>query len=243
LSWNEATLYAAETRRGINSLASNLLLKRLVDRAIRFPVLSSGLCLNDDVRIGQNFAMNLVELAQRIRTLRLDQRLTLEEVAARTGQTRSWLSKVENFRVTPSLPALAEIAGALGISTSKLLEGLDEKPVLVLVKHNERKIVDRNQSPQNTSVYESLAYKRASRSMDPFLITIPPGVAREEALPHPGEEFLFVQSGTVDLEYDNVVHKLATGDSLYFDATVPHRLMNPYKQPAVVLCVFQSPLE
>ncbi len=193
------------------------------------------------VLVGQNTNMNLVELAQRIRTLRLDQRLTLEEVAARTGQTRSWLSKVENFRLTPSLPALAEIARALGVSMSKLLEGLDDRPTLVLVKPGERKIIDRNQSPQNTSVYESLAYKRASRSMDPFLITIPPGVAREEALPHPGEEFLFVQSGSVDLEYDEEIHKLSAGDSLYFDATVPHRLMNPYKKQAVVLCVFHSP--
>ena len=47
--------------------------------------------------------MNLVELAQRIKTIRLERRLTLQEVASRTGLTRSWLSKVENFRVTPSL--------------------------------------------------------------------------------------------------------------------------------------------
>ncbi|MBI1247470.1 cupin domain-containing protein [bacterium] len=184
--------------------------------------------------------MNLVELAERIRSLRLDRRLTLEEVASRTGQTRSWLSKVENFRVTPSLPALAEIARALDISLSKLVEGLDDKPSLTLVRKDDRKVVQRDQSEQNTAVYESLAHRRKARAMDPFLITIPPGVSREEALPHQGEEFLLVHSGPVDFQYDEEVHKLQTGDSLYFDATVPHRLINSYKRPAVVLCVFQS---
>ncbi len=187
--------------------------------------------------------MNLVELAQRIKNLRLDQRLTLEEVASRAGQTRSWLSKVENFRVTPSLPALAEIARALGVPLSKLVEGLDDRPSLVVVRANERKVVARNQSETNTTVYESLAHKHLSRSMDPFLITVPPGVAREEALPHHGEEFLFVQSGSVDFEYDQEKVSLSSGDSIYFDATIPHRLINPHSKPAKVLCVFQNPID
>jgi transcriptional regulator with XRE-family HTH domain len=185
--------------------------------------------------------MNLVELAQRIRNHRLDQRLTLEDVAARAGQTRSWLSKVENFRVTPSLPALGEVAKALGVPLSKLFEGLDDRPAIVIVRANERKQIDRNSSAQNTSVYESLAHKRASRSMDPFLVTIPSGVSREEALPHPGEEFLFVQDGTVQFEYDEQIHSLSAGDSLYFDATIPHRLINTSENSATVLCVFQNP--
>ena len=185
--------------------------------------------------------MNLVELAQRIKTHRLDQRLTLDEVAARAGLTRSWLSKVENFRVTPSLPALGKIGKALGVSVSELVKGLDERPQLVIVRSDERKVVDRDQSPRNKSTYESLAHKRMNRIMDPFLITIPGGVSRETALTHEGEEFLYVQSGSLQFEYDGETVSLRTGDSLYFDATVPHRLINPNKRPAKVLCVFSEP--
>lgn len=184
--------------------------------------------------------MNLSELAQRIRTLRLDRRMTLEEVASQTGLTRSWLSKVENFRVTPSLPALGKIAEALGISVSELVEGLDEKPLLVVVRKSERKEVERDRSNKNTTVYHSLAHKRPNRMMDPFLLKMPPGVAREEALAHSGEEFLTVISGTVDFEYDDEVFKLKSGDSLYFDANVPHRLINSSERVAQVLCVFSE---
>ncbi len=56
--------------------------------------------------------LNLVELATRIKAKRREKNLTIAEVAASAEQTTSWLSKVENFRLTPSLPALARIAVA-----------------------------------------------------------------------------------------------------------------------------------
>jgi len=182
--------------------------------------------------------MNLVELALRIKRLRVQQNLTLEEVAQRSGQTRSWLSKVENFRVTPSLPALGRIAPALGVTMSTLFEGLDQKPKLICVRADERLRVERDR-PHSKIVYESLAHQRAARSMDPFILTVPPGVARKEALAHEGEEFLIVLTGKVDFEYGDKRLALDTGDSLYFDSEEKHRLVNSYEDEARVLCVFQ----
>ncbi|MEZ6091479.1 MAG: XRE family transcriptional regulator [Pirellulaceae bacterium] len=185
--------------------------------------------------------MNLVELAQRIRSYRLDRRMTLEDVSSRSGLTRSWLSKVENFRITPSLPALGQIASALNVTVAELVEGLDEKPILVKVAKSERKIVERDKSKTNTAVYESLAHKRPNRSMDPFQVTIPAGVARDEALSHEGEEFLMVLQGAIEFEFDGEVHSLKQGDCLYFDSHVPHRIINASRREAVVLCVFLEP--
>tara|TARA_A100001391_G_scaffold177744_2_gene141887 strand:- start:556 stop:1110 length:555 start_codon:yes stop_codon:yes gene_type:complete len=184
--------------------------------------------------------MNVVELAQRIRAHRLAQHLTLEEVASQTGLTRSWLSKVENFRVTPSLQALGQIARALGVSVSDLVSGLDEKPTLVSVRKDERQVVQRDNNARNETVYESLAHKRPNRSMDPFLLTVPAETVRDEALSHEGEEFLMLQGGMVDFEYDGNIQTLRAGDCLYFDSNVPHRILNPYKRPATVLCVFSK---
>jgi len=185
--------------------------------------------------------MNLVELAQRIRNQRLDKRLTLDDVAAKSGLTKSWLSKVENFRITPSLPALAQIASALDVTVAALVAGLDERPSLVKVGKDERKVIERDKSKTNTTVYESLAHRRPNRSMDPFLLTVPAGVARNEPLTHDGEEFLFVQQGAIEFEFDGTVHPLRKGDSLYFDSHIPHRIINPHKREAIVLCVFFEP--
>jgi transcriptional regulator with XRE-family HTH domain len=81
-----------------------------------------------DAHLPPSRQINMIELAQRLKRIRIQREYTLEDVASRAGLTRGWLSKVENFRVTPSLPALANIAGVLGVSLSELFEGLDSPP-------------------------------------------------------------------------------------------------------------------
>ncbi|MGB0598723.1 MAG: helix-turn-helix domain-containing protein [Rubripirellula sp.] len=185
--------------------------------------------------------MHLVELAQRNRNHRWDQRLTLEEVAARSGLTHHWLSKVEDFRITPSLPSLGQIASAFGVTVAKLVEGLDEKPQLNKVAKPERKVVEQNRSLLKTTVCESLAHKRLTRSMAPLLLTASSGVARDEALSHEAKNFLMEQRGAINFEFDGKVHSLRNGDSLYFDSHVPHRIINPHMRDATVMCVFFNP--
>jgi transcriptional regulator with XRE-family HTH domain len=183
--------------------------------------------------------MNLVELSQRLKQLRLERGLSLEEVASSAGQTRSWLSKVENFRITPSLSALARVSEVLGTTTSKLLEGLDEKPEIFVTKATDRRIVERDAQNSNIT-YHQLITGRLSRMMNPFLLDIPAGGGRTVARPHEGEEFLMVVKGNVILDYDGEDHVLAEGDSAYFDAETPHRLYNPSPELAQVLCVFHE---
>jgi transcriptional regulator with XRE-family HTH domain len=183
--------------------------------------------------------MNLVELGQKIRALRIERGMTLEDVVSRSGLTRSWLSKVENFRVTPSLQGLAEIARALGVPVARLLEDLDKRPDFVIVKQGDGLRIARDREFSNIS-YESLAHERPDRAMDPFVLTVPAGGGRSKALSHEGEEFLRVLSGRVRFHFGQTEHDLSAGDSLYFDACTPHRLSNPWSKPAQVLCVFHG---
>jgi transcriptional regulator with XRE-family HTH domain len=183
--------------------------------------------------------MNLVELGQKIRALRIERGMTLEDVVSRSGLTRSWLSKVENFRVTPSLQGLMEIARALGVPVARLLDDLDKRPDFVLVRRGEGLQITRDRELSNIG-YESLAHERPDRAMDPFVLTVPVGGGRTKALSHEGEEFLRVLTGRVRFHYGETAHDLAAGDSLYFDAATPHRLSNPWGKPAEVLCVFHG---
>ena len=185
--------------------------------------------------------MNLVELALRVKQLRIERGLTLEQVASEAGLTRGWLSKVENFRVTPSLPALSSMASTLGVSLSELFDGLDERPPLVIVRKGEGEIVSRDEH-ESTYTYEALAHPRPSRRMDPFVLTVPPDAEREMK-DHGGEEFMHVLSGRVLLDYDDETHRLKAGDSAYFDGTRPHRVRNAGKTVARLLLVYDGVAE
>ncbi|MCE9613812.1 MAG: cupin domain-containing protein [Lentisphaerae bacterium] len=184
--------------------------------------------------------LNLVELSQRIKKLRREKGLTLEQVASETGLTRSWLSKVENFRITPSLQALGHIAAVLKVPMSELLSGIDQQPLIALVRRDARKRVERDDSEAQGTVYESLAHSRPTRIMDPFFLSIAPGGGRRNALGHEGEEFLMVLAGEADFHYGEEVYHLSAGDCLYFDARMPHRVANPTCATASVLCVFSE---
>ncbi|MCW1887369.1 cupin domain-containing protein [Luteolibacter flavescens] len=181
--------------------------------------------------------MNLVELASRIKAARMSKGYTLDRVAEISGLGKGLLSKVENFRVTPSLPTLAKICEALGMSLSELFEGLDEKPKLSITRVADRREIERDRD-QSDICYHALAHGRPDRNMDPFVLDVPAGGGRREPMPHEGEEFLIVLKGGVSFEYNGEVHQLKEGDSAYFDAEVDHRVFNPAARDAKVLCVF-----
>ena len=72
--------------------------------------------------------MNLVELASRIKSARLARGYTLDRVAELSGLGKGLLSKVENFRVTPSLPTLARLCEALGLSLDAWWKAVESCP-------------------------------------------------------------------------------------------------------------------
>lgn len=186
--------------------------------------------------------MNLVELAMRLRDARLQRGLTLDEVSERSGLAKGLLSKVENFRVTPTLVTLSKLTEALGLKLSELLDGLDEKPAFSVVRRGERQVIERNRSHPDpahrfNNHYESLVARGADRMMEPFEIRVPAKGGRQEALQHEGEEFLLVLEGEVNFLFGEEIISLKEGDSIYFDAEANHRLFNETEKDARVLSV------
>ncbi len=120
---------------------------------------------------------------------------------------------------------------------SDLLRGLDARPSLVHVRPTERKTVRRD-GAESRFIYHALAHKRPAKLMEPFVVEVPPGNPRAEALGHEGEEFLMVLTGSVDLQYGDERLHLKAGDSVYFDGTVPHRFDNPNPHPIEMLIVY-----
>jgi uncharacterized cupin superfamily protein len=78
--------------------------------------------------------------------------------------------------------------------------------------------------------------------LEPHLVRLPPGGGTGEAYAHPGEEFLYVLQGTIEVVLDEVeIYTVGPGDSLTWPSEVAHRLHNPGDTEARALWVNTPP--
>lgn len=175
-------------------------------------------------------------LGPRVRGLRETIGLSLRELAARTGVSAPMLSQVERGETSPTLTVAARIASGLGLSLSGLLR-LDETPHVVVVRRRDRRRTDRD-----GHAFEELSPARPGLRAGVTLHTLAPGTAtggaEDPPIHEPGsQEVAVVESGTVVLVMDERRFTLRTGDSVSFDADLPHRFENPGRSEARFLAV------
>jgi transcriptional regulator with XRE-family HTH domain len=177
---------------------------------------------------------------KRTQTLRQAHGLSVAELADRAGCQAEMIDELERGNLAPSLAPLSRIARALGVRVGTLLDDVDV-PGPVVTRQGEYRLVTRY---AGTGVgcmeYYGLAAGKATRHMDPFVIVVPPG-DRHPASTHEGEEFLFVMEGEIELEYGKERYTLRSGESIYYDSIVSHRVTALGPQPARVLSVVYTP--
>lgn len=168
--------------------------------------------------------MNLLELSQTIRRVRLAQKMTVELLAKRSGFSKGFISQVENFRVTPSLKALEKIAAALGVAIGDLFAGPDSGEEFSFCRWTEGEELQRDDSARYGIRYLALAYRQPGRKMDPFILEYTPAAPRQ-LLRHDAEEFFTVLEGAVEYAVcdDRTTRRMVAGETVYLKANIPHR--------------------
>ena len=179
-------------------------------------------------------------MGQKIRQLRLDNRLTLEEAAERAGCTPGFLSQVERNQAVPSISMLYSIAQALGVQVTHFFPRVTSGPKVVRADARE---VFRFEG--SFIVYSLLSTNFPDRKLETLLVQINPvdgALPADEFRSHPGEEFAYVLQGTLRLWIGDAIYDLNPGDSVHFKSTVKHRLENPGDDPMVALWVLTPPV-
>ena len=77
--------------------------------------------------------------------------------------------------------------------------------------------------------------------MEPLLVVLQPHSELEEDKPHTGEEFGFLISGRLNLYLGDKVYHIRAGESFYYQAAAPHRIVNPGNRPAKLIWVSSPP--
>jgi len=187
-----------------------------------------------------------VEVGKRIRELREDTGLTLQELAQRTGYSSALLSQFENHMVSPPLGALIKLSRALDIDVGDFFGEVSDQN-FVLVRNDEREIVSRVASREGVNLgytYEALGFGVKDHHMEPFVVTLEPVPIREKHLSvHEGEEFIYVLDGKMKIRLGDYTDTLDPGDSIYFKCTTPHHVTCAEGEPAKILAVMYTGLE
>jgi transcriptional regulator with XRE-family HTH domain len=183
--------------------------------------------------------MDELKIAKKIRDIRIQNKLTLQEVASRTGFTKSYISMVELGKKSPPIASLIKIAKALNVDIADFFEKKKPEDNFILVRKGERKVVVRDGTIFGYR-YESIAPTKRRKKMEPFIITLPSKCRDGDLFDHEGEELFYVLEGRTNFIYGDKKYLLKEGDCVYFDSSIPHRGEGVGKKPAKVLVVIYS---
>jgi transcriptional regulator with XRE-family HTH domain len=160
----------------------------------------------------------------RIRTLRLKKKMGLVELGTHTGLSPALLSKIERGLMFPTLPTLLRVALVFSVGLDFFFAGSRDKPLVAVVRKKDRVALPERPGTGDVAYrFESLDFTATERRFNAYLAEFFP-VADDAMRPHhhPGVEFIHTLHGTLGVHMNGDVHRLAAGDSIYFDATQPH---------------------
>ncbi len=174
----------------------------------------------------------LSKLGDDMRALRKAQNMTLADLAATSGKSISFLSKIERGLAQPSVTALQEIADALSVPAGWFFD--TDGPVSAqersyIVRADRRRKL--SFSKLSDTSYMGLEDHLLSASLDSNLALgistyQPGGHSGDDLSANDGDEAGLVLKGTIELTIGQEVFTLKPGDSFSFSAAVPHRYEN-----------------
>lgn len=163
--------------------------------------------------------MDLATIGARLRALRRERGWRLEDLAERTGLSKAYLSRLESGERQPSLTALFGVAKAYGVSFSALFEPGPEAQNLAVVRAEEDRV-----QRGNGLLYSKLSNGDMTFNLRPLRVVVPAEREGDTLYQHEGEQWLYVLSGRLCLEFADEEIVLGPGDAAHFDADNPHTL-------------------
>ena len=172
-------------------------------------------------------------VGQKIHALRLKSGLSLRALAERSGLNVNTLSLVENGKSSPSVSTLHQLALALDAPIASFFESEPEQVRVVFTAADQR--------PRAAFIHtqmENLGKDLVGNAVQPFVVSLDPGAGSgDRMIVHTGHEFVYCLSGCVDYRIDARDYCLQPGDSLVFEAHLPHCWKNNRDAPAQILLV------
>jgi transcriptional regulator with XRE-family HTH domain len=177
----------------------------------------------------------LVNVGQRLRDLRNECGLSIRALAEKSQLNVNTLSMIENGKTSPSVATLQQLAFALETPITSFFETGAPKNNFAYHKASQRP-----KAAFAHGTLEDLGAGMINRGSEPFLVALDPHAeSGPNPIVHTGREFVFCLEGQLAYTIEDQVFLLEPGDSLLFEAHLPHRWQNVGATPSrslLVLC-------
>ena len=181
------------------------------------------------------------EIGRRIKSLRNEKGMSLDELSKMTGFEVEILQKIENDKIQPQLGTVIKLSKALDAAFGRIVSGVGDR-LFSITRNNERKVVARSTShkgQRRAYTYMSLAPEVKGRHMEALFVQLEED-PEEEISVHEGEEFIFVLDGTVKMKIGRDEFELETGDSVYYLSTTPHHISAKTGKATILAVLYEG---
>lgn len=177
-----------------------------------------------------------VLVGRRLRELRNKQGLSLRALADRSGLNINTLCLVENGKSSPSVSTLQQLAIALDVPIAIFFESEPIEKRVVFTPADQRP-----QASFGRTLLQNLGKDLAGNIVQPFAVTMNPGTGSgERMIVHTGHEFVYGLAGCIHYRIEETDYIVKPGDSLIFEAHLPHCWENNGDETAQILLILYT---
>lgn len=179
------------------------------------------------------------KIGLRLRELRQSRNLTLEQVAADTGLSVSFISMLERDKVSVSVDNLEKLAHYYEVHMVHFFRGPEESPVMVTRRAD---IVERLNDISSSPAAVTLLVNRPNARIEPLLVNIAPGREEPHFRQHEADTLAYILEGRARLISETGEElELNQGDLAYY-VNIPHRrFANASQSKPLVLIIMTAP--
>ena len=179
-------------------------------------------------------------IANRIRARRRQLSLTLDDLSRKADLDKGFLSRVERGLQLPSIGTLMRIASALDIQMAQLFGEVTAPDAITVIRR------DRQAQPpaktMSATTFDVILPPDGRRRLSAYLIT-PDRDNTPEAADHPGDEMIYVLSGSLAVTFADRTVELDAGDCVHFDGHLKHRIRRTSRGVVQAVVIVATDLE
>jgi transcriptional regulator with XRE-family HTH domain len=185
----------------------------------------------------------IVQIMAKLKDIRKEKNITLQELAESAGVTKGMLSQVENNRTIPSLTVFLSIIKSMQIDINDFFTDFNTlQSSKVIFKKASQYHPFEKENTVGFHYHRIMSSTIEQYHVDFVLLTLMPD-AQRASVQTDAFEFKYILKGTVEYTIGEEVFLMEAGDSIFFDATEPHNPRNVGNSEAqlLVLYIFNTP--